>query len=1028
MKMKPTAPAPFLLAALLLLGSLEPTARSADDTPKGPPAAVRTSFEAVAARLDPNGHLYAYLSTEQALAQLSKSLEGLVNVARTGAGAGGGLLDNPFVAPIIEGVMGVVEPAYRRSGIGEISGVGMSSLAIEEDLWRSKMFVHHLSDNGTGLIWDAFGEKPHAMDVLSLAPDNTAALMHGDVNVTRIIDWADEVFGEMLGGESVMANAPPQVRDILNSFGNEAGFLMTLDAENKMVLPGFMFDRQDNVELDGVAFALLLRVNDDTLMEMIGEALGGGFGPPPGTKVGGVTIHSIPLPIPLPFKMDLSPCYFQVGDYMVLSSAESLAKRMAKAHGGDGRLTDDATFKALTNGLNLKANGIYYANPRATQWGLEVNELSFGKLEGGLAKVYEIYKESMKEGLGMVSLFKVQEDGLLIEANSTVNPYGGNIVHSIAGVGVAVASSLNDLQQSGLFEDLGGFGGPPEAAFPEPDFDDFDLPRAVEGSETPQLPGGDITVTMRVNPASAESTGHIRTETGVGDLSDLYFYSSGAFSFDEIRIGKTYDSVVPKGPAQSDDLIFYEGFDYEPGGELTEQGGWYQGGRISQRSDNFTIRQGSLNFPGLPTTGNHGYAASSEIMSGVARYIPPELLKNNGGKVFASFLMQPEGVLHDGIHEGYFILCLETDQGKEIGFGKSGEGGDLTKSNYVSELRGGKQQIDSGVPCEIEKAALIVLEISGKANAVSYNLSGKWLGKGYKCWGNMDENGEPLILDEMISISQDGDLVVATKITGDECVKAGEKTWEGKISGDWVEGVAYGRSPNSPRLNEYKTRIRIKNANLLYLDTFGPDAAIEFVRIEDDEEASVDVIQGFYEEFSIREEEQLTKEQMLKIAEGKDDRSNIPKEFDVLHIHGTKRSINMSIFTPDDQKQPGPPEFYGTHKFVDGKYFVLDTNFPKAEGGFDRGLSILALNRNGTRFVIHDLFDNELRGVWVSKTIKDNRVEWDGRMMIDQPNNKPFIMSVDYESDFSKEKDEHKGVAFRDGKPFFKRTDTVTKS
>jgi hypothetical protein len=90
---------------------------------------------------------------------------------------------------------------------------------------------------------------------------------------------------------------------------------------------------------------------------------------------------------------------------------------------------------------------------------MQINELSMGKLEGGLAKVYEIYEESLKEGIGMVSLFKVEKDGLLIEGNSTVNPYGGNIVHSIAGVGVAVASSLNDLQQSGLFEDLGGFGG-----------------------------------------------------------------------------------------------------------------------------------------------------------------------------------------------------------------------------------------------------------------------------------------------------------------------------------------------------------------------------------------------------------------------------------------------------------------------------------------------------------------------------------------------------------------------------------------
>ena len=109
------------------------------------------------------------------------------------------------------------------------------------------------------------------------------------------------------------------------------------------------------------------------------------------------------------------------------------------------------------------------------------------------------------------------------------------------------------------------------------------------------------------------------------------------------------------------------------------------------------------------------------------------------------------------------------------------------------------------------------------------DLNGKWLGKGYKCWGNLDENGEILILDEEISISQDGDKVVATKITGDECVKAGEKTWEGKISGDWIEGVIYGWAANSPKPIPYKARIEIKSSNLLY---FAP-AGLEFVRILD---------------------------------------------------------------------------------------------------------------------------------------------------------------------------------------------------
>ena len=196
----------------------------------------------------------------------------------------------------------------------------------------------------------------------------------------------------------------------------------------------------------------------------------------------------------------------------------------------------------------------------------------------------------------------------------------------------------------------------------------------------------------------------------------------------------------------------------------------------------------------------------------------------------------------------------------------------------------------------------------------------------------------------------------------------------------------------------------------------------------DDELDLESAIEGFYEELDITGEERLTNEQMFEISQGEDDRSNIPKEFDVLYIHGTKLSINISLFTPDGQKLPGPPEFYGTHKFVDGKYLVHHTNFPKQEGGVDRTLTILALNRNKTRIVIHDFFDNELRGVWASKSMKDNKVEWESRMMIEPPNEESFIMSFDVESNCSREKDEHKGVAFRDGVPIYKRTSTVTKS
>ena len=125
----------------------------------------------------------------------------------------------------------------------------------------------------------------------------------------------------------------------------------------------------------------------------------------------------------------------------------------------------------------------------------------------------------------------------------------------------------------------------------------------------------------------------------------------------------------------------------------------------------------------------------------------------------------------------------------------------------------------------------VELEDQGKPQDI--DLNGKWIGKGYKCWGNVDENGEYVIKDEEIFISQNGNKVIATKITGDECIKAGEKTWEGEISGNWIEGVIYGRQELSVNPKAYKTRIRIKNINMLYLD----DAELQFVRMPEGQES-----------------------------------------------------------------------------------------------------------------------------------------------------------------------------------------------
>tara|TARA_B100000959_G_C14860051_1_gene573906 strand:- start:186 stop:1112 length:927 start_codon:yes stop_codon:yes gene_type:complete len=307
-------------------------------------------------------------------------------------------------------------------------------------------------------------------------------------------------------------------------------------------------------------------------------------------------------------------------------------------------------------------------------------------------------------------------------------------------------------------------------------------------------------------------------------------------------------------------------------------------------------------------------------MSGVARYIPPELLENNGGKIFASFLMQPEGVLHEGIYEGYFVLCLETEQIKELCFGKSGEGGELTNSNYVSELRGGKKQINSGVPCEIEKTALIVLEISANDSS---------------------SNEAPLIS---------------------------------------------------------KAKVESESA-----------------------------IQGFYEKYDIEDADKLTKEQILQIAKGNDDRSNIPEEFGVFHIKGKGFTANITFSQLDGGNPSNVPEHRGTLKFVDGKYFYFEGNIPKPDGGSNHMQVVYLLSADRTRFVSHGMFNNKLNSVGVGKSTGENSVEWTGSSVLENPVQGTSTMTFNGSDRYDDDKSEFIGTSFLNGEPWYRRKGFITK-
>src|SRR5262249_49108774 len=90
---------------------------------------------------------------------------------------------------VIGKVFDIVTNLVKSSGIEEISGFGMSSVAREKNLYHSKTVLHHYKGKGTGLAWKLFGEKPHALTGLNLLSTNTALAAFSDLNLAVL--WSE---------------------------------------------------------------------------------------------------------------------------------------------------------------------------------------------------------------------------------------------------------------------------------------------------------------------------------------------------------------------------------------------------------------------------------------------------------------------------------------------------------------------------------------------------------------------------------------------------------------------------------------------------------------------------------------------------------------------------------------------------------------------------------------------------------------------------------------------------------------------
>lgn len=337
-------------------------------------SAEPSAFREVTAKLDPGGSLYAYMSTDQWLAGLSGKVAEWRKMVLGLPGMGDS--DREQIGRVFQ----LAENLIRHSGLESLSGVGLSGIAVEKGLYRTRFVGQRAAGSPDGYFWQWFGTQPHPLGALDWLPADTVWTFFGDTDLAAV--WkAVEKEGVAAGFEPVaegMKALSAQVEQVtgrplgahLESYGGELGLALVLDSATriKVPLPG------GEKEFPEPSLVIALRMKDDQLFDWLDKVLSDN---PQSTRgeADGARWRTIQVPAELPFPV--RPTVGRAGDYLWIASSDSLFERVRKVKaGGAPGLKGTAEFQRLSRGLALSGNSFAYMSDRFAETLLEVQKLA----------------------------------------------------------------------------------------------------------------------------------------------------------------------------------------------------------------------------------------------------------------------------------------------------------------------------------------------------------------------------------------------------------------------------------------------------------------------------------------------------------------------------------------------------------------------------------------------------------------------------------------------------------------------------
>jgi hypothetical protein len=331
----------------------------------GEVSATKNSFQEVTSKLDAGGNMYFYLSTEEWLTGLSQKVDGWRSLGDSIPDMKASDKQN------LDKVFDVVTSLIQKSGVEDMSGVGMSSIEREKGVYHSKVILHHYPGKGNGFLWTMFGTSAHSLDGLDMLPASTVLATYGDMDLGMVYSV---VTGELNNTgipevkdalqklpDQFVAATGLQLDKVLASLGNEYGLVITLDETKKITLP---FGNPP-MDVPEPGIMIIVKVKDDTIFNRVDAQLKGNQQVISSDK-DGVRMRTMPVPLPLP--ISLRPTIARSGDYLFIATTDSLVEEaLAVKSGKKPGLKAGDEFKQLAKGMPDKGNSFTFVSARFGQ-------------------------------------------------------------------------------------------------------------------------------------------------------------------------------------------------------------------------------------------------------------------------------------------------------------------------------------------------------------------------------------------------------------------------------------------------------------------------------------------------------------------------------------------------------------------------------------------------------------------------------------------------------------------------------------